>query len=246
MIVDIVCLVHNQLEVTKGFVEFLFKNTPRDDFRLIFFDNGSDEETQNYLQSGKEWEYVRSDKNLGIIDGRNAAAKYTKNKYFINLDNDQYVQSGWLDSLLQCAEKGYDLIGAEAWLLCPPDTKTQIVCGDLFFSRAYFPLRRCTKKTDKYSYVGCGGMLIPRRIYQEIGLFDPVFNPAYFEDPDFCFRCIENGYKIYWDYNCKINHLAHRTTKNQTLFSSNSQFINSFSIFQEKWTPYYPGPFQSS
>jgi len=46
--VDIICLVHNGLEVTRGFVDHLYKNT--DNFQLIFVDNGSNQSTQEYLQ----------------------------------------------------------------------------------------------------------------------------------------------------------------------------------------------------
>lgn len=237
---DILVLVHNQLPITQGFIRNLYKNTQN--FNLIFLDNGSTDDTPELLKTGN-WKVITSKENIGIIKGRNQLAKEVTSDYFVNLDNDQYVNEGWLESLFELMNKGNDVVGAEAWLLLPPDTKGLLTGPDKVYSRAYFPIKRCTKLDDTYSYVGCGGMLIKKSVYKTIGLFDEIYSPAYFEDPDFSWRCIKNGYKIAWDYNCKINHLANSTTNKQNLFNRNTQFLKSLSLFQEKWKPFYPGPF---
>ena len=93
---DIVCLVHNQLEVTKQFVEHLFANTQN--FHLIVVDNGSDDETWRYLMnsdlhppwtliSSRDEEYNRI--NAGVIGGRNLGVQQVYEDYFLNIDNDQ-------------------------------------------------------------------------------------------------------------------------------------------------------------
>ena len=50
--VDIICLVHNGLSITKGFVKALFENTSN--FRLIFVDNGSTDGTPDFLKEGEK------------------------------------------------------------------------------------------------------------------------------------------------------------------------------------------------
>lgn len=240
---DIIVLVHNNLPVTLGFVEHLFKNTAN--FNLIFVDNGSTDGVQQFLQDGadkKRWTLIRSDENLGVIGGRNLGAKYSTADFFLNIDNDQYPGERWLDSLHDLMIQGYDVTGCEAWLMLPPDVKGQVVLNGKNYSRAYFPQKRCTTKSDRFTYIGCGGMLIKREVYEKIGLFDERFNPFLFEDPDFCFRAIRAGYKLGWCYNCKINHLAHQTINNQNLAQKNQQFAKSWRHFQEKWLPYYPDP----
>ena len=39
-------------------------------------------------------------------------------------------------------------------------------------------------------------MLIPRKVFQEIGYFDERFGKGNFEDDDYCFRAIYKGYKL--------------------------------------------------
>lgn len=235
---DIVCLVHNQLPVTKGFVKHLFANTKN--FRLIFVDNGSDDETREYLESGDDWTLVRSDENLGVIGGRNLGVQSVEADYFMNIDNDQYPGPGWLQGLHDLMDSGFDIVGPEAWRLSPPRQGGKVMMNGRMHDRAYFPYHHCSRQGETFTYIGCGGMLIKKEIYDKIGLFDDQFSPAYFEDPDFCFRAIRAGYKLGWKYRCPINHLAHQTISRQSLFQKNDQFVASWRKFQKKWTPYFP------
>lgn len=240
-LVDIVVLVHNNLAVTTGFVDKLFANTKN--FRLIFVDNGSSDGVMPFLKNGaarKTWTLIRSDENLGIIKGRNLGAQHVTAEYFLNIDNDQYPGEGWLDSLFALHEKGFGIVGVEAWKLHPPKSGGELILNNTTQSREYFPYKRCTKPTDSFTYIGCGGMLIPTSIYQKIGLFDERFSPAYFEDPDFSFRCHQSGISLGWDYSHNVHHLEHQTIQKQKLFSKNEQFMKSWKLFKEKWSPYFP------
>ncbi len=239
---DIVCLVHNSLSVTKKFVQHLFNNTAN--FRLIFVDNASSDGTPKYLKKGKEedkWDVVTASKNLGVIGGRNLGAKHITADHFLNIDNDQYVGAGWLEGLYELLNQGYDIVGPEAWQLLPPRTSgVMVINGNVVQDRSYFPFKHCERPRDRFTYIGCGGMLIKREVYDNIGLFDDQFGPAYFEDPDFCFRSIQAGYKLGWKYKCPIVHLAHQTFNYQKLFNKNIQFARSLNRFRKKWSPYFP------
>lgn len=241
---DIIVLVHNRLDVTKVFVEKLFEST--DNFHLIFFNNGSDELTTQFLRDGNEsgkWTLISSDKNCGIVVPRNMAVAESRAEYFVNLDNDQYPRKGWLQGLHDLMENGnYDIVGCEAWRLHPPGHGGHIVFNGKPYTMDYFPYKKCTRASEPFTYIGCGGMLIKSEVYRKIGLFDERFQPAYFEDPDFCFKAIQNGYKLGWKHDCPIDHLAHQTISAQNLFQKNDQFLRSWSKFREKWHPYFPEP----
>lgn len=240
---DILCLVYNQLETTRLFVEYLFNNTQN--FQLIFVNNGSNDETTEYLEQGRlnnKWKVVSSSTNLGVIGGRNLGVREVTAEYFLNIDNDQYVKAGWLEILHGKIKEGYDIVGKEAWALVPPGKGGVVVINGSpkISDRTYFPYKRCTKPTDEWTYIGCGGMLIKTEVYNKIGLFDEIFSPAYFEDPDLCFRAIKAGYKLGWCPTCPIDHVGHQTFNNQSLFEKNAQFQQSWSRFKTKWKDFYP------
>lgn len=245
---DIVCLVHNRLPVTRGFVKSIFAHTQN--FNLIFVDNGSTDGTADFLAEGaatNRWKVLNPGKNLGVIGGRNFGAKHLESDYFMNIDNDQYPKSGWLEKLFDLLNQGYDIVGPEGWSLLPPKTPGVIQLGDIQLpDRSYFPHKQCEHKFDKFNYIGCGGSLIRRAVYDKIGLFDECFNPAYFEDPDFSWRAMQAGFKLGWSHNCPIEHLGHQTFNNQNLFNKGSQFVKSWQAFRNKWMPYFPTPLQMS
>lgn len=240
-VTDIIVLTHNQLQITKGFIEHLFKNT--NNFNLIFVDNKSTDGTRDFLTTGEKenrWKAVLCDTNLGIIKGRNLGATHIQSDFFLNIDNDQYPGPNWLENLHNLMNTGKDVVGCEAWKLLKPNTKGVITIAKENVGRCYFPYQRCTNPKDSFTYIGCGGMLIKRKVYEKIGLFDESFSPAYFEDPDFSFRAIQSGFKLGWAHNASIMHLAHQTIEKQSLFNKNEQFLKSFKLFKKKWYPYFP------
>jgi len=225
------------------FVNKLFDNT--ENFRLIFVDNGSTEQTATFLRDGakeERWTLIRSEDNLGIIGGRNLGAKSVKSDYFLNIDNDQYPRKGWLQALHSLMSQGYDIVGSEAWCLLPPKSRGTVMIGGSMHRRDYYPIKHCSRKGEQFTYIGCGGMLIKKTVYDDIGLFDERYSPFYYEDPHFCFSAIKRGYKLGWCHNCPIDHLGHQTINNQCLANKNKQFIKSWRLFQQAWYPYFPEP----
>lgn len=233
---DIIVLVHDAFDCTKQFCEFIGAHTR--DYRLCLWDNGStDHRTIDFLKAGAEqgkWELHIETANLGIVTGRNRAVKhFLKADQFVIIDNDQFVRSGWLDALSTKLNDGFDIVGPEAWRLIPP------ALTGARPANSYYPYRHCTNPDEHFCYIGCGGQLIRRSVYEAIGLYDEQFNPAYFEDPDYCFRAVQYGFRLGWVPNAPILHVGKTTTSRQTLFSQGSQFRRSLLKFQQKWYPYY-------
>jgi GT2 family glycosyltransferase len=226
----IIVLTHNNLDVTKKFLDLLFQYT--DNFYPIIIDNGSTDGTvdfldkKEYISKNIDMTLVYNQDNLGVIGGRNQGYSLSKSiqdiDYICFLDNDQFVKKGWLDQYYSFIDKGnYDIVGCDAWLM----------------NRDFKPIYNCKKSSDPFSYVGCGGMFLKKDVAFNLEIngciFDEIFNPAYFEDPDLNFRARLKNYKIGWNYEAKIIHFPH-----QTLGKSPERmrlFLNSYSSFLSKW-----------
>ncbi|MBD3228487.1 MAG: glycosyltransferase [Candidatus Lokiarchaeota archaeon] len=227
--IDLIVLCHNCIETTQNFLDLFYKNTDPYLVHLILLDNGSTDSTVEFLKEfclkHKNMSLLLSDKNLGVIGGRNAGYDFTLtrlseyNEYLMYLDNDQFVQNGWLEQYLDFLSNKYDLVGVEAWQM----------------NKRFIPIRKIEHKNEHFTYVGCGGMLIQRKVVDDLGMFDERFNPAYFEDPDFVFRCYQSGYKIGWNYDARIVHFPHQTLGKLSQQEKSRRFTNSLFKFREKW-----------
>jgi len=226
-IIDILLLTYNNIDNTKKCIENLYKYT--EDFGLVILDNKSTDGTCKYLLDLiKEHDNITlflGNENLGIIKGRNYIYKISQNvknkaKYICFLDNDQMVKEGWLDSYLEIIDSGYDIVGKESWKM----------------NNRFYPYKRNpyveSDPVDSFSYVGCGGLVIKNEVIKKIGLFDEQFSPSYFEDPDFCFRANEAGYKVGWNYKPVIDHNHHGPLLNK---ERRRDFMKSWKKFQKKW-----------
>lgn len=180
---DILVVVHNQLEYTKKCVDTIYSST--DNFHLYIWDNGSDEETHNYLQeqqlNRKNFHFVRNDDNIGFIKPNNELAKLGNSPYIILLNNDTEVFKGWDTALI-------------GWLEANPGYAQTGYLGGILEENCQGGKARCGEAID---YV-CGWcMCMSRKVYDKYGLFDEenlLF--AYGEDADLSLRLIEAKFKI--------------------------------------------------
>jgi len=230
-LIDLVVLSHNNFKTTKQFLSLFYKNTPSKKIHIIWVDNGSSDETvdflKNFSENNSSISIIFSQKNLGVIEGRNLGYIYSQeysdsqSKYIMFLDNDQYVQERWFDSYIIFAEK-YDVSGIEAWQM----------------NGIFMPICKINSNKQYFSYVGAGGMIFRKDIAKSIQIneeeiFDNRFSPAYFEDPDIIFRSYNQNLKIGWNYKAKILHMPHQTLGNTK--DKNRIFIDSLKKFRNKW-----------
>ena len=201
-------------------------------------DNGSTDGTKDYLeQIDKDKDNINLislDHNSGIINGRNTGyenSKHLEYKYLLFLDNDQFVDDGWLGQHISFMGKGrYDVLGVEAWQM----------------SETFRPLGKVCDPTGIYTYVGGGGMIIKKKVVEEIGLFDVGFNPMYFEDPDYCFKCDKMGFHFGWNPYAKIIHKPHQTMSIISQEDRHKYFRKSLKYFRDKWKGHTPLLFRQS
>lgn len=223
--IDIIVLTHNNLKNTQKCVESIHKHT--DEFNLIIVDNNSTDGTVEYLKELKQENLTLhfSPKNLGCVTGRNFAYTLSKDsEYICFLDNDQFVLSDWVKSYMSYIDKGYDIVGFEGWKM-----------------RSDFMPYKKVEIGERYNYVGAGGMFLKRLVIKDIGLFDPQYNPMYAEDPDFCWRAYELGYRICWNEKKRVYHQPHKLLN----YERRKYFIRSLNILRKKWKDYKMPSFQN-
>ena len=101
---------YNAVKYTKLCVESMLKHgTPLD--RLIVVDNGSTDETRDYLKSLPLGERVFNKQNLGCGVAWNQGVLSQQAEWSIVMNNDVLVSPGWIEALIRTAQdKGLKII----------------------------------------------------------------------------------------------------------------------------------------
>lgn len=197
---SIVILCHNHLEVTQRCVQSLRDTTLRTPYELVVLDNASTDGTWEWLQQQEDVRAIRSEENLGVGGGRNAAAKVATGDLLLFLDNDMEMFPGWeLPMLLPFSRADVDIAGPVAWEMDPEPPE----------GRDFRPL-----DGDLYPFADAvsGNCLFVRRAcWQAQGGFDPTLH-RFHEDGEWVVRARAEGYTVVGTPGDWCEHHAHTST----------------------------------
>jgi len=192
--ISVVLITHNRLDQTRACLESLRRHTGR--FELIVVDNASHDGTPEYIRRAfPDAQVIRNTQNFGVAIARNQGIRAASYEQIVLLDNDITVSAGWLDDLRGEQARGADIVGIEAARLHPD-------AG---------PRGKCSAPTEAFDYLGGACCLFRRRVFEQVGLLDEGFSPAYYEDADLCFRARAAGLRLAWRPTPAIRHEEHAT-----------------------------------
>lgn len=207
-------------------------------YEVILVDNGSPDDTRERLASEVEGAaFVPLPTNVGFGSGSNVGAMHAKAPLLCFLNSDTVVLEGWLPPLL--ARLRDPSIGAVVPCLLNPDGTLQeagsCVKGDGFtfaYGSGDDPGRPPYRFARDVDY-GSGACLIVRRsCFEAVGGFDPIFDPAYFEDLDLCLALRERGARTVYEPNSRVVHLRHGSGSSE---SAHGQMQSNQAHLCRKW-----------
>lgn len=197
-LVSIVIPTYNKVNILKDCLTSVvcFTNVP---YELIIVDDCSSDATEAFLRSVDNVTIIRNEENLDFLRSANAGAANAKGKYIMFLNNDVFVRPNWLSILINTIET-YPNCGAvgpkfinmdgtlqEAGSIILSDANViQYGRGDGVFQPEYNYVR-------EVDYCSAACLLISTDLFIELGGFNERYTPAYYEDPDLCFKIMEKG-----------------------------------------------------
>lgn len=101
--VTLVVTTWNSLDMLKMFLKYLKKYTP-DIYELIIVNNGSTDETKEYLEKSVKATVINNEENLGVVVALDQADKLVKTKYMVSISDDILVTPNWLEDLIRIYE----------------------------------------------------------------------------------------------------------------------------------------------
>lgn len=184
----------------------VLKHSP--DCGIIVINDGPDDGTVEYLNKHfPKVKYLQNSKNLGFPKTINRGVAASKADYVVLMNNDVSPQKGYLTSALKILDdpKVFAVTFNEQQSSWP---KVVWHNGKITFTRGQ------DKNKARYSAWASGGSsIIKRSLWKQLGGFNPLYSPGYWEDIDLGWRAWKLGFRIVWDPDSNVIHQHESTFK---------------------------------
>lgn len=210
--IAIVIPVHNRVEFTRNCLNSLRQQIIRADL-IIVVDDGSTDGTKEVLRHDfPEVLVLQGDGNLFWTAAVNLAIRHALSlgaEYVLTMNNDTIASRDFVSKMLEGARKKPDaLLGA---LDINEITRKPYYGGEIFSWRSgksQFLLDTLSKDQQRglheVSLFPARGLLIPKVVFETIGLFEEKRLPHYMADYDFTQQARKRGFKIYCNYEARL------------------------------------------
>lgn len=201
-VVSIVIPVYGKIDYTYHCLRSLWLHRSHYSFEVIVVDDCSPDNTLEVLETIKGVRVVRNETNSGFIRSCNMGASVAKGAYVHFLNNDTQVTAGWLDELVRTFDEfpGTGLAGSK---LVYPNGTLQEAGGIVWrdgsawnFGRNQDPLLPIYSYAREVDYCSGASIMMPKKLFDELGGFDEHYHPAYCEDVDIALKARNLGYRV--------------------------------------------------
>jgi GT2 family glycosyltransferase/glycosyltransferase involved in cell wall biosynthesis len=210
--VSVLLVLHNRAELTLRCLKRLHERLSIP-FELIVVDNQSTDDTPAVLNRLYGVTVLPQMENLGFLRACNVAAQAARGRYLLFLNNDTEVQEGSVEAALNQLE-GDGTIGAVGGRLVFPDGRLQeagsIIWSDgscLGYGRNDSPWAGQYAFVRDVDYCSAAFLLTPRQLFDDLGAFDERYEPAYYEDADYCVRLWKARKRVVYEPRATVTHV---------------------------------------
>lgn len=218
------------------------ENVTQVDFELILVLNEPSEDLRAQVEreiAGAKVHVFRS--NLGFGGGVNFAARSANGRYLVLLNDDSVVLRGWLETLIETAERRphCGLVGSR---YLHPDGRLQ-EAGSVVWSDGSTSAFEAQGGPDweferQVDYCSGGSLLVRGDVWDRLGGFDDRYYPAYFEDIDLALRAKEIGWDTWFQPLSVIRHIRSGSSGRLHRFlyeRSRARFVERWADVLESW-----------
>ena len=249
-LVSIIVPTRNQVELLQTTIESIRSRTDYDSYEIVVVDNGSTESgALSYLASlGPPVQVHRWPHAFNYSAINNFAVRLSKGEQLLFLNNDiEIVRPDWLTALLEYAQvPGVGAVGAKLLYSDGTIQHAGVVLKRIgvahhafrWAPREVLGVPRLADLPRNCSAVTGACMLVPRRIFEEVGGFDEELRVV-LNDIDLCLRIRERGYAVIYTPHAQLYH--HEGSSRGRLHppSDDDRFLKRWASRFARVDPYY-------
>ncbi len=187
------------------------------DNEIIVVDNASEDGSADFLaQSFPEVRVIRCKKNLGFGGGSNLGFREAKNDIVVLLNSDMRVEPDFLPPLLEPFSDPLTFsVSCQIFFSDPNKRREETGLTQAWWGEGRLRIRHredyLVNDAFPCFYGGGGSSAYDRRKFLELGGFDELLKPFYYEDTDLGFMAWKRGWKVFYQPRSVVYH-EHRGT----------------------------------
>jgi len=185
-------------------------------YEIMVIDDCSTDNSLKVLSD--EFPEIRAEKtpkNLGFQEANNYAVNLADSKIVMPMNNDIKLDQKALHYLIQHFEnKDTFAVSGKIFAF----DKTTFLYGNRggYFQKGHFHLYEKPQDDDSQTLFACGGaFMVNRQKYLDLGGFDAMYHPLYYEEIDLSYRALKRGWKIYYEPKSIAYHKVQATITRQ-------------------------------
>lgn len=228
-LVSIVTLTWNTTEITCDFLRSINEHGTYQNLEVIIVDNGSKEDPTNIFKAIYPGVVViLNGTNLGFTGGNNVGIKAAKGDFLFIVNNDTEFTPGLIEGLLEVFDQYKDagIVSPKFHYFFQKGTIEYAGYNSVNIFTGRNAMVGCREKDDgQYDSMGItnyahgGGMMVPRKIIDEVGALPEQFF-IYYEEFDWCDQIKRKGYSVYYQPKSLIYHKESMTTGKESPFKT--------------------------
>jgi GT2 family glycosyltransferase/glycosyltransferase involved in cell wall biosynthesis len=244
--VSVIVLNYNQATTTVECLTALARAHTDLIREIVVVDNGSDPGELAILREHRartDFVLVEVGENRFFGEGNNIGVDDARGDYVVFLNNDAFVQPGWIEALSSTMRSDPD-VAAVGPMFLYPDGRVQEVgglalpTGDIVQvgkGAVWGPDHYDTPCAVDFCSAAC--LMMRRSDFLKVGGFGFEWEPAYYEDADLCLKLRTRCGKVMVNPAARVIHIESKTTSNAQLQLHNISEINR-ARFVAKWGPW--------
>jgi len=192
---------------------------------VLVVDNGSRADEIATLRSGLDsrTRLVEIGTNRYFGEGNNIGAEMAAGDLIVFLNNDAFVEEGWLRHMVAAMASDDDVAAVGAMLLYP-DGRVQEVGGIVLPTGDVVQVGKgAVWESNHYTeictvdYCSASCLLMRKADFERVGGFSFEYEPAYYEDTDLCLKLWRTVGKVVVQPLARVVHLESHTTSDRSL-----------------------------
>ncbi len=218
MSVSIIIPTLNGLELLQKHLPALLAADGAREAEMIVVDDGGTDETAPWLAANvPQVRVLRMETNSGFSRACNAGIRAARGDIVVLLNNDVHVTPGFLAPLVRPLEADLLVFAVNASILIPgkdmldEGQKHGAFHHGLFYVDCIHEPALRARQTAPTLYATACAAAYRRAMLDELGGFDDLFSPAYWEDVDLSYRALKRGWRVLYEPGSVVYH-AHEST----------------------------------